>query len=131
MAKLKIIRGLPGSGKSTLAKQLGKDGWVHVEADMFFMHPDGSYQFDGRKLGEAHDWCHKKAAQALEMGLDVVVSNTFSRIWEMAPYIEMARKLNAEVSITQCHGAYQNVHNVPEDAVERMRRRWESHEGLI
>jgi predicted kinase len=126
MTKLVIIRGLPGSGKTTLAKTM--TAYVHVETDMYFVNGEGVYQFDASRLPQAHDWCHHKCALELEKGNNVVVSNTFTRLWEFKPYIEMAKKLNCDYEVIECHGNYQNVHGVPEYAVERMRQRWEKYD---
>ena len=54
MKELFLLRGLPGSGKSTLANSLGG---THVEADMYFLDPQGEYIFDASKLKHAHQWC--------------------------------------------------------------------------
>lgn len=130
MSKLLIIRGLPGSGKSTLARKLGEENWFHVEADMFFMHDTESgsmYVFDPKKIPQAHDWCQKQAAIALERGDNVVVANTFSRRWEIEPYDKMATALNCDFQVMQCDGSFQNVHNVPQQVIENMKSRWEQY----
>ena len=63
MKKLVIIRGIPGSGKSTHASGLIKayqsEGrtTAHFEADMFFTHEDGSYHWNPKQIGFAHQWC--------------------------------------------------------------------------
>lgn len=123
---LLIVRGLPGSGKTTYAKQWAEqNNAFHVEADMFFVDSSGRYTFDGKKIGAAHDWCQLKAAQALERGENVVVSNTFSQMWEMAPYEKMTKVLNVFIQVYTCREQYQNVHGVPEWVIQRMRERWE------
>lgn len=124
MQQLILIRGLPGSGKSTLAKQL-KD-FVHVEADMFFRLLDGTYRFMPEKLKDAHDWCLKRATEAIEVGHDVVVSNTFTRYWEMEPYLELAERFDIYPQVLECHQTFQNIHGVPEEAIVKMRARWEA-----
>lgn len=126
MAKLTIIRGLPGSGKTTLAKTMTDA--VHVEADMYFVNNEGVYQFDPSRLAQAHDWCHHKCALELEKGNNVVVSNTFTRLWEFKPYIEMAKKLNCDYEVIECKGNWENVHGVPQYAIERMKQRWEKYD---
>lgn len=81
--KLTLIRGLPGSGKSTLAKTLDAQ---HFEADMYFINEKGEYCYNGDKIGEAHEWCQQQVEKALAANQDVVVANTFVRLWEMKAY---------------------------------------------
>jgi len=120
--KLTLIRGIPGSGKTTLAKSLGIQN--HFEADMFFIS-GGEYKFNPAKLKEAHAWCQSQTRNALARGEDVVTSNTFCRLWEMQAYLDMAKEYGAEIEIKICSGDYVNVHGVPGDVVERMRRDFE------
>ena len=54
-----------------------------------------------------------------------VVANTFTRRWEMEPYLEAAKHRGVSVRIIEATGNWPNVHGVPEDAIERMRARWE------
>ena len=121
--ELVLIRGLPGSGKSTLAKAMPCH--VHLEADMYFVQPYVGYVFDPAKLRAAHGWCQSEARKMLEDGRHVVVSNTFTQKWEMQPYLDMAASLNIPVRVIEATGNFRNVHGVPDDAIERMRARWE------
>ena len=120
--KLLLIRGLPGSGKRTMAKGLA--GFKHYEADMFFMC-QGEYKYDHAKIGHAHTWCQRQVAAALSDGNDVVVSNTFTRLWELQPYMDLASRYGATVFTITVKGEYVNTHGVPEEAIDRMRSRWE------
>ena len=125
MKKLTLIRGLPGSGKSTLAEKLAAaTGAEWVEADTFFL-VDGKYVYDPQKIGEAHAWCQIQALRHMAQGRDVIVSNTFSRVWEMAIYREMAYVLGYAVDIEQANGNWPNIHGVPDAIVAGMRERWE------
>ncbi|EGQ99607.1 hypothetical protein VCHE48_2835 [Vibrio cholerae HE48] len=117
-----LIRGLPGSGKSTLAKTLSA---VHLEADMYFVNPQGEYHFRPEHLAQAHEWCQQQTEYWLQQGKDVVVSNTFVRHWEMAEYRKLARQYRAKLTILVCRERYQNVHGVDEATVERMRQQWQ------
>lgn len=119
MPKLIIIRGITGSGKSTLAKKYTDH--KHFEADMYFLE-GGEYKFDVKKLGSAHKWCQEQVQQSLDEGYDTVVSNTFTRKWEMKPYINMGY----EYEIIVAEGEYDNIHGVPKTVIENMERRWEN-----
>ena len=127
--ELFLLRGLPGSGKTTLANQLGGS---LVEADRYFM-VYGDYKFDASKLKEAHAWCREQVQNWMETngrGFDVpriVVSNTFTQEWEMKPYYDLAKEhgyMVFSLIVENRHGG-QNVHNVPEDKIEQMRKRFE------
>jgi len=129
MKELFLLRGLPGSGKSTLAKSLGG---FHVEADMFFMK-DGEYRFDGSKLKDAHEWCQNEVNLAMILnhttGVNnkIVVSNTFTQEWEMKAYTDLAESYDYNVFsliVENRHGGV-NDHGVPEEALTRMRNRFE------
>lgn len=127
--ELFLLRGLPGSGKTTLANQLGGS---LVEADRYFMEY-GDYKFDASKLKEAHAWCKEQVQNWMETngrGFDVpriVVSNTFTQEWEMKPYYDLAKEhgyMVFSLIVENRHGG-KNVHNVPEDKIEQMRKRFE------
>ena len=127
MTQLILIRGIPGSGKSTLAKQLkfalGSQITIHLEADMYFMK-DGVYEFDVDKLHAAHQWCQRETDNALFYKQDVIVSNTFTTIKELKPYFEIAKSHSIIPIMYTCNNRFQNVHNVPEENLQRMRDRF-------
>ena len=126
MTKLVLIRGLPGSGKTTKAKSFA--GCVHLEADMYHVKGNGEYCFDPSLIRDGHAWCKKTASILMCNGVDVVVSNTFTQLWEMEPYLDFADSIGADVEVIRMVGNYGNTHNVPEDIVERMKKRFESYE---
>jgi len=121
MAALILVRGLPGSGKSTIAKALGG---VHLEADMFFMAADGTYNWRPEALRAAHKWCQDATEEELEAGHDVVVSNTFTTIKELLPYFIIAEDHDIVPTVIVAQNQFPNIHAVPEEALERMRGRF-------
>jgi len=118
-----LFRGLPGSGKSSLAESLCKKVF---SADMFF-EKDGKYNFDASKLPQAHKWCVESVEQAMFDEVEIIgVANTFTTEWEMEKYFELAEDNDYRIStviVENRHGST-NVHNVPQEALDRMKGRF-------
>jgi predicted kinase len=127
MPMLTLIRGLPGSGKSTLASLLVDNFFnsVHYEADMFFVDKDGTYHYDKTKIQEAHAWCLEQTKKALEREADVIVSNTFTQMWQMEPYFQLQYENKCSLNIIECKGMFGSVHNVPHESMLNMHQKWE------
>lgn len=120
--KLVLIRGLPGSAKSTIAENLRE--FVHVEADDFWT-VDGNYNFDVKRIREAHENCLKRTEVWLDRGYKVVVANTFTTKPELEPYFILAQKYRITPNIILCQSNFGNVHNVPQDILNSMDERFE------
>jgi len=120
-----LIRGLPGSGKTTMARVLALVGYEHYEADQYFER-DGQYQFNPSALPKAHAWCLARVKESMARGVSCVVANTFTRRWEMQPYIDAAKDAGFNVRVIEARGEWESCHGVPADAIDRMRARWES-----
>jgi hypothetical protein len=120
-----LIRGLPGSGKSTYAKKIG---CFHVEADMYHFK-DGEYSFDGTRARFGHNWCQRTVLFAMEQGMDVAVSNTFTQKWEIQPYLDFAAKTGHKVRVICTTKGYGTIHAVPAETIQKMRERFEKIEG--
>lgn len=127
MPILTIIRGASGSGKSTVAKALAiSNNCNYFEADMYFIR-DGEYIFDFKQLKKAHAWCINNVESEMAKGADVIVSNTFTKIWEMQPYLEIAKRYGYDTQIVYCQGELKNLHGVPEGKVQQMRDNFEDY----
>jgi len=128
-----LVRGAQGSGKTTfvkgeLSKLLVSQGraFAHFEDDMFFMDKDG-YSFKPELHWAAKKWCQEKADNALKEGFNtVVVSNTFTSINDLLPYLNIGFKYRVKLIIYHCVGEFPNEHNVPEDVVTKARTSYES-----
>lgn len=117
-----IIRGVPGAGKSTLANKITKNV---VEADQF-MYEDGEYKWSPNKLNYAHLCCRNKVKEYMAEGKNrIAVANTFIKRKDIKPYISMAEEYGYKTKIITCTGNYQNVHNVPQETVDKMRKKFQ------
>jgi len=126
MKILYIVRGLPGSGKSTLAQVVAPN--ANCAADDWMVDKGGKYDFNPARLKHCHENCQRQVLEWMKDPLcnNVAVHNTFSQKWEAEPYVKMAEENDYSVCVIECQSDYGNVHNVPQDAIERMRQRWEN-----
>lgn len=131
MATLYIVRGVSGSGKTTLASKMATEkNCRHLEADMWFIRGDGEYIFDASELPRAHNWCFGEACVELNDGRDVIVSNTFTRLWEMRNYIDFALERGHKVRIITCTARYENVHGLSVEQVNKQAARFQSNHQI-
>lgn len=132
--RLILLRGIPGAGKTEFARTFLKDA-VLVEADQYFTAEEydsvtghkaaGEYRFRPEELTIAHEWCKSMTEKYLARGKNVVVANTFSRQWELQPYIDMAKAEGHRFYVLTVHGDHGSVHGVPRQVVDKMKDRWE------
>lgn len=151
-----LVRGLPGLGKSTLGRIIVEayDG-IQLENDMQFM-VSGEYVFDASKLEDAHSATQIEVKNLLaESAPCVVVSNTFTRFWEMQAYEEMGYQYNYTLIVVDLFLAVKrnylatskfrnmpvpqlldfltsaNVHSVPADKMRSMHDRYEFDSDVV
>lgn len=139
-----ILRGLPGSGKSTLAKKVlehtvGYDTNHHLHIlstdDYFCQNARGTFEYDVRKLGDAHNWNQNRAFQATSRGFSpVIIDNTNTQMWEMKPYATMATDYGYILEILEpdTHWCFndkeltkRNTHGVPRSKIKDYLDRYE------
>jgi predicted kinase len=123
-----LLRGLPGSGKSTLAKFLAENGKYPVySVDDFFTDENGIYKFDHMKNHLAYEQCRKNTEQAMiDKKEKIFVDNTFTMDWETETYFGLAKQHNYRIfviTVENYHG-YENVHDIPEEQIEKMRSKY-------
>ena len=132
-----IMRGLPGSGKSYTAKQLVGNGQIFSTDDYWYLNDTEEYQFDKTKLGQAHEWNHRRVDTAVVALIPIiVVDNTNTTLRELksyAPMIDKALKRGYTVELVepQTDWAFnvdecfkRNTHNVPLEALKAMADRY-------
>lgn len=44
----------------------------------------------------------------------------------MNPYVDLAAELSVQLVIIECMADFGSIHDVPEEALQRMRARWET-----
>lgn len=124
-----LIRGMPGSGKSTLAKSLVQPD-NHFENDQFWMTPDGKYNFDSARRAEAHaDTLARTSERLTNTKSDVAVSNTFTQVRELQPYLDLAKHHGWNTQIIRMTGNHGSIHDVPPDTIDQMKKRFEDIES--
>ena len=124
-----LITGAAGSGKSTLAEKLQSSttGLIEpiseiCEADEFwYILGKGKYAFNPKLLWKAHKWCQDNARELMAMGLNLIVSNTNVKSSDRKPYFDMADEFGYKVVYIHLTTQFKNQHNVPDEAVKRMR----------
>lgn len=124
-----IITGAAGSGKSTLAEKIQDNtkGLIEpiseiCEADEFwYILGKGKYAFNPKLLWKAHKWCQDSAREMMMLGVNLIVSNTNIKPSDRKPYFDMAEEYGYKVVFIHLKTQFQNQHNVPDEAVKRMR----------
>lgn len=132
-----IIRGLSSSGKTTLADIIcgDDDNRISISVDDYFYDDDDRYEFVANDLKKAHMWCRQETDVCMTQGFDIiVVHNTFTRGWEVEPYLQLAAKRGYRVIVSSLFdGGLNDVmlsarseHNVQIHNIRRQRQRWDA-----
>lgn len=137
MRRVIIMRGIPGAGKSTWIENRKSQAevTVTVSADYFHIERiDGVpvYNFKPENLEKAHNWCLGQYLDRLEAGCEeIIVDNTNSRVFEIAPYYRLAEVYGYEVSIVWVHcdpavAWARCAHGAPMDKIKAMANSFEA-----
>ena len=132
-----IVRGLSSSGKTTLADIIcgDDDNRISISVDDYFYDDDDQYEFVASDLKKAHMWCRQETDVCMTQGFDiVVVHNTFTRGWEVEPYLQLAAKRGYRVIVSSLFDGGLNDamlsarsdHNVQIHNIRRQRQRWDN-----
>ena len=135
-----LIRGVSGAGKSTVGKLFESDETVILSTDDMFMI-DGEYVFNPNMLTRYHqatirrveeymkeyDWKIKDSDFSWFPSNKIVVCNTFTKKWEIQPYLDLAEKYDwcVHTIIVENRHNSDNIHDVPQEVVDKQRKRFE------
>ena len=128
MKTLILVRGVPGAGKTSLLNTLKFD--ICVSADDYHTDTNGNYNWKPENVKAAHEWCQSQVEDnmfAWDRAETIVVHNTFTQLWEMQPYFDLAEEYGYRVVtliVENRHGS-KSVHNVPEETIQKMKDRFE------
>jgi predicted kinase len=133
-----ITSGIPGSGKSTWIRNNTNPYMTEVfSADTYFLSSLGQYRFNQAMLSEAHSSCLKSYTERLlhlcndhddSMQITLVVDNTNTSAWEIAPYYSLAQAFGIPVKVVRIiaspETAYRrNIHGVEREKIQKMAER--------
>jgi predicted kinase len=133
-----ITSGLPGAGKSTWVRRNTDPYTTEIfSADSFFHSSNGQYKFDPLKLREAHASCLKLFTERLIhlysssdnfCEITLVVDNTNTSSWEIAPYYALSEAFDIPVRIVRIKVSPEtafnrNIHGVQKETISRMAER--------
>ena len=133
MKELVLVRGVSGSGKSTFVEALWDvSSIIRYSTDDFFM-VDGEYKFDPALLGENHQKCQDAVERSMKLKVNgpyttvIMVDNTFTKSWEMGPYIDLAKKYGFRVHtlIVENRHRSTSIHDVPPAVLKAQEDRFE------
>ena len=143
-----LVRGVSGAGKSTVGEMLGEDTLstrILSTDDLFYI--DGKYEFkkimdeDPDMLRKNHQAIIDKVEQYMKdyewqiieddwsySPVDrIVVCNTFTQMWEMEPYFDLAISYDWRIHtiIVENRHNSDSIHDVPADVIKSQRERFE------
>ncbi len=138
-----ILRSPPGGGKNyyidrfiTIYRKLygivhGEYAQFHIcSADDYFIRPDGIYDWNGKLLKNAHNYCFNNFIKALKNRCPIIfINNTNIKKRDYQRYIDVIKNFDYEIRekiignleddfVKLC--ADRNVHKVPYETIKKM-----------
>ena len=136
-----LVRGVSGAGKSTIGEMFDDGATTRILSTDDLFYVDGEYNFDPSKLAEYHQAIIDKV-ESLMVEYDwkimdhdyawfpidrIVVCNTFTQMWEMEPYFNLAKKYDwcIHTIIVENRHDSDSIHKVPADTILQQKDRFE------
>jgi hypothetical protein len=136
-----ILRGIPGCGKSTIANYLynlsmlsGRSPVICCADDYFINKITGAYEWNGEKIGQAHEYCQNLFLTSLKNNYDlVIVANTSTKESDVLFYRNLAIQHGYRVSVMTVENYHEgeDEHNVPEETKIKMRNSLKNSQRLF
>ena len=136
-----LVRGVSGAGKSTIGELFDDGATTKVLSTDDMLVSQGFYRFDASMLGEYnaatikkvkeimidYDWKIKDDDYGWFPTNRIVVCNTFTEVWEMQPYLDLAEEYKwcVHTIIVENRHDSDNIHNVPTDTIKAQKERFE------
>ncbi len=122
-----ILRSVSGAGKSTFANLL-KDsmpsGLCEICCADDYLMIDGKYIWTPERAGMAHKKCQEKFKDCIDMDIEIIiVANTNTKPREWKYYTDLAARNCYKVTyvILENRHGNKNVHDVPDEALQRQK----------
>jgi broad-specificity NMP kinase len=124
-----LLRGLPGAGKTSFAELIANNNsYPYYSVDDYFTDEKGNYKFEFSENHKAYAACLLNTEKALIDGFSkVIVHNTFTMDWELAPYFKLAKKFETSLfvlTVENYHGE-KNLHEVSQDQLKKMAEKYQ------
>jgi predicted kinase len=125
-----LLRGLPGSGKTLFANLIAENKhYPCFSVDDYFTNAlTGEYNFIFSENHLAYSACEENTRKAMaNKEQKIIVHNTFTMEWEIAPYFEMAKEFGYAVFVLTVEKRHEgnNVHGVTQEQIEKMASKYQ------
>lgn len=95
----------------------------HYETDLFYFDSNGDYKYSPDLSHAASIWCLRNVETSMKSNHNlIVVSNNFTRLWELEPYTQLAVVYGYEIQEVICKGNFKSSHISDPAAIARMKK---------
>jgi predicted kinase len=124
-----LLRGLPGAGKTSFASLISENYKYPIySVDDYFTDDFGKYEFKFDENHKAYALCLSQTEEAIKKGHHkVIVHNTFTMDWELAPYFSLAKKYQIKLYVMTVENYHQqkNLHEISEAQIKKMAEKYQ------